>query len=104
MIRDPSDGSVKEEIRDGLNRQARNPAGLPDGNGGPASAGLSARGDITDHRRQVGTPREYTSANNWGLTTLDKPERKPVPAPTREELAEHYRKFGLRFQPKEREE
>lgn len=38
---------------------------------------------------------------NWGLKTLDKPERKPKPAPTVEELREHYAKHGLGFKPKE---
>jgi hypothetical protein len=37
---------------------------------------------------------------NWGLKTLDKPERKPKPAPTAEELKAHYAKFDLAFQPK----
>lgn len=46
------------EHRDGLNRQARNPVGLPDGSGALASAGGSAGNDIIDHRRQVGTPHD----------------------------------------------
>jgi hypothetical protein len=46
------------EHRDGLNGQARNPAGLPDSNGDLASAGGIAGVDITDHRRQVGTPHD----------------------------------------------
>ena len=37
---------------------------------------------------------------NWGLKSLDKPERKPKPAPTADELKAHYAKFGLAFQPK----
>lgn len=44
--------------RDGLDRQARNPAGLPDSSGDLASAGGIAGVDITDHRRQVGTPHD----------------------------------------------
>jgi hypothetical protein len=41
-----------------------------------------------------------TSETNWGLKSLDKPERKPKPAPTADELKAHYAKFGLAFQPK----
>lgn len=41
---------------------------------------------------------------NWGLTSLDRPERKPKPAPTKEELAEHYAKFNLGFEAKEKAE
>ena len=48
---------------DGLNRQARNPVRLPDGSGDLASAGGIAGDDITDHRRQVGTPRDVTLAD-----------------------------------------
>lgn len=42
-----------------------------------------------------------SSANNWGLKSLDRPERKPKPAPTVEELRQHYAKFKLAFEPKE---
>ncbi len=42
----------------GLDRQARNPVGLPDSSGDLASAGGIAGVDITDHRRQVGMPRD----------------------------------------------
>lgn len=41
------------------------------------------------------------SASNWGLRSLDKPERKPKPAPTADELRAHYAKHNLGFQPKE---
>lgn len=34
--------------------------------------------------------RRLTSAENWGLTSLDRPERKPKPAPTKEELEAYY--------------
>lgn len=37
---------------------------------------------------------------NWGLKSLDEPKRKPKPAPTKEELAAHYREYNLGFQPK----
>jgi hypothetical protein len=46
------------------------------------------------------TKPRSTSAENWGLKSLDKPERKPKPAPTADELKAHYAKFGLAFQPK----
>jgi hypothetical protein len=45
--------------RSGLNGQARNPERLPDGSGGPASAGGSVRDDIIDPCRQVGTPCDF---------------------------------------------
>jgi hypothetical protein len=38
---------------------------------------------------------------NWGLTSLDEPVRKPRPAPSKEDLAAHYREYGLGFRPKE---
>jgi hypothetical protein len=38
---------------------------------------------------------------NWGLTSLDEPVRKPQPAPSKEDLAAHYREYGLGFRPKE---
>ncbi len=44
-----------------------------------------------------------TSAENWGLKSLDQPVRKPKPAPTIEELRDHYAKFKLAFEPKEGE-
>ena len=64
----------------GLDRQARNPAGLPDSSGDLASAGGIAGVDITDHRRQVGMPRDavqwrafYNVAypKLWGIETDD---------------------------------
>lgn len=52
----------------------------------------------------VPTPsKRPTSAENWGMKSLDKPERKTKPAPTADELREHYAKFKLAFQPKEAE-
>lgn len=57
-----------KESEGGLNRQARNPVGLPDGSGDLASAGGIARDDIIDHHRQVGgdspsdpTPQDATA-------------------------------------------
>lgn len=44
---------------------------------------------------------EARYGRNWGLTSLDEPERKPKPAPTAEELKAHYEKFNLAFKPKE---
>lgn len=40
----------------GLDRQARNPARLPDGSGGLASAGGSVRDDIIDTAGRLGRP------------------------------------------------
>ena len=41
---------------------------------------------------------------NWGLTSLDEPKRKPKPAPTKEELAVHYREYNLAFRHKSKPE
>ena len=99
MIRDPSDGSTKEaEGNDrrtvhqvnGRREDDSNRAGFFRERGG----GEAARAD------QVATKRP-TSAENWGLKSLDKPERKPTPAPTKEQLEAHYREFGLGFMKKE---
>lgn len=39
---------------------------------------------------------------NWGMKSLDeKPKGKTFKAPTKEELAAHYREYGLAFQPKQ---
>jgi cell division septation protein DedD len=46
-------------------------------------------------------PKRPTSEENWGLKSLAKPERKPQPAPTADELREHYARFNLGFQPKD---
>lgn len=67
MIRDPSDGSVKQ----------------------PGAEMPSAAQKTKPGR-----------AENWGLKSLDEPKRKPKPAPTKEELAAHYREYNLGFQPK----
>jgi hypothetical protein len=53
----------------------------------------SDRPTITDLKAKYG--------ENWGLTSLDEPARKPVPAPSKEDLAAHYREYGLGFRPKE---
>lgn len=84
MIRDPSDGSVKNsapDVRTPQNTAERLPKREP-------------------ARSGADTP---SSANNWGLKSLDEPKRKPKPAPTKEELEAHYRKYGLGFQPKQTE-
>jgi hypothetical protein len=52
-----------------------------------------ARPTITDLKARYG--------ENWGLTSLDEPARKPQPAPTKEDLTAHYREYGLGFKPKE---
>jgi hypothetical protein len=49
-------------------------------------------------------PREDLTAKygeNWGLKSLDEPERKSRPIPTKEELSAHYRQYGLAFKPKQ---
>lgn len=84
MISDPSDGSVKPSTKSAPGDTAPQQAErLPKGD--PAVPGAD-------------TP---SSANNWGLKSLDRPERKPKPAPTAEELRLHYAKFKLAFEPKE---
>jgi hypothetical protein len=72
MIRDPSDGSVK-----------------PQKSAPPAGASQQAE-RLPKREPAVGGADTPCSANNWGLTSLDRPERKPKPAPTKEELAEYY--------------
>lgn len=73
MIRDPSDGSVK---------------------------GINPKANEANAMRPKRASEGITSANNWGLKSLDKEARKPKPAPTAEELREHYAKHNLAFQPK----
>lgn len=51
-------GGAAMKNRDGLNRQARNPVRLPDGNPASASAERASGDDIIDPHRQVGTPRD----------------------------------------------
>ncbi len=52
----------------------------------------------------IPTPsKRPTSAENWGLKSLDRPVKQPIPAPTAEELRLHYAKFKLAFEPKEGE-
>jgi hypothetical protein len=46
-------------------------------------------------------PMRPKADDNWGLKSLAKPERKPHPAPTPDELREHYARFNLGFQPKD---
>lgn len=38
---------------------------------------------------------------DWGLRDLTKPEKQWEPAPTKSQIAEHYRKYNLQFRPKE---
>ena len=91
MIRDPSDGSVKapgeqwetvEQLQAEVARQ-------------DPKAGFSEK-----DRAAV---KAATSANNWGLKSLDKEARKPTPAPTVDELRAHYAKHNLAFRPKAEE-
>ncbi|HEX2653541.1 MAG TPA: hypothetical protein VHN11_07815 [Xanthobacteraceae bacterium] len=68
--------------------------------------------DLMESRKQDEIAREHRPTveelkakfgENWGMKSLDKPERKTKPAPTADELREHYSKFKLAFQPKEAE-
>jgi hypothetical protein len=59
-----------------------------------------------DPARENRPTREQLKAKygeNWGLGSLDEPKRKAAPAPTKEELAAHYRQYGLAFKPKHHE-
>jgi hypothetical protein len=47
------------------------------------------------------TDKRPGSEQNWGLKSLDREPRKPQPAPTADELREHYARFNLGFQPKD---
>jgi hypothetical protein len=49
-------------------------------------------------------PKRPGSDENWGLKSLDREARKPQPAPTADELREHYAKHNLGFQPKSEEQ
>lgn len=40
---------------------------------------------------------------NWGMKSLDEPPKTPKPAPTIDQLRDHYAKHNLGFQPKEQE-
>jgi hypothetical protein len=61
---------------------------------------------LIEEQRKSRPTREELQAKygeNWGLESLAQPVRKPKPAPTADELREHYGKFNLGFQPKEGE-
>jgi hypothetical protein len=64
---------------------------------------LAARAEPPRDERPTITDLKAKYGENWGLTSLDKPEHKPKPAPTKEELAAHYRVYGLAFKPKHHE-
>lgn len=66
--------------------------------------------DLRESRRQDEIAREHRPTveelkakygENWGLKSLDVPERKPKPAPTIEQLRAHYATHNLGFKPKE---
>lgn len=76
MIRDPSDGSVKRDPNEETAEQ------------------WSVRWRAAKSKY----------GPNWGLKSLDQSERKLKLAPTKEELAEHYAKFNLGFEAKEKAE
>ena len=73
MIRDPSDGSVT-----------------------PAA---NARAAGIDRPSTESLRNRY--GPNWGLKSLDRPVKQPKPAPTAEELRQHYAKHNLGFEKKE---
>ena len=64
---------------------------------------LAARAEEERQRTERPTITELKAkyGENWGLTSLDEPARKAVPAPSKEDLAAHYREYGLGFKPKE---
>jgi len=74
MIRDPSDGSVKSTCKESL----QVPVGY---------AALKAK-----------------HGENWGIKAPEPTKRKPSPAPTIEQLRNHYATHNLGFQPKEQGE
>lgn len=65
--------------------------------------------DLKESRKQDEVARENRPTveelkakygENWGMKSLDEPAQKPKPAPTKEDLAAHYAKYGLGFRPK----
>ena len=52
-------------------------------------------GSVKKPAAQEPVKRDY--GPNWGLKSLDREPRKPKPAPTADELREHYAKHGLGF-------
>lgn len=62
-----------------------------------------AERDVDKSDRPTREEMQAKYGKNWGLKSLDEPEHKPKPAPTKEELAAHYREYGLAFKPKHRE-
>jgi hypothetical protein len=41
--------------------------------------------------------------SNWGLKSLDEPKKQTKPAPTADQLRDHYSKYNLGYRPKEGE-
>lgn len=83
MIRDPSDGSVK-------NSQ------------GPRAVTHTATSSVEKAGNDC-RPLRPTTDQNWGLKSLDREARKPKPAPTIPELEQHYATHTLGRKPKEQE-
>lgn len=81
MIRDPSDGSVK-----------------------PIVTPERVKEIISDPAVKEILHRRPTSAENWGLKSLDREARAPKPAMTAEELSEYYSKYTLGGKLKERKD
>jgi hypothetical protein len=65
---------------------------------------IAARAEPSRENRPTREELQAKYGENWGITSLNEPERKAKPAPTKEELAEHYRKHGLAFRPKNQDE
>jgi hypothetical protein len=81
MIRDPSDGSVREPVV-----------------GNPVTEIITGESPAIPVVAKSATTEKPA---NWGLTSLDKqPRPEPKKAPTKEELAAHYSQFNLGFKPK----
>lgn len=63
------------------------------------SDGSVKTNSVSDKPNSVSAKEKY--GPNWGLKSLDRPERKPKPAPTAEQLRAHYATHNLGFKPKE---
>jgi hypothetical protein len=64
---------------------------------------LASRTDPDKSDRPTLEDMKAKYGDNWGLQSLDKPESKPKPAPTIDQLRHHYQHYGLAFTPKNKE-
>jgi hypothetical protein len=63
---------------------------------------LAGRQEAEDRAsRPTTTELKAKYGENWGLKSLDEPAKAAKPAPSKEDLAAHYREYGLAFKPKE---